>query len=562
MKVRTKLIAGFLSIAILTAVVGVVGMVAAMNLADEAALINTRANTAIRSARTLRNVVEQRASIRGAALHVALDDREGARGDIEAQATLEAEYNSLMDEIKGLLITPEGQKLFSNIEPKYQAYIRQRNAFMAILEREDAEAAEILAALEGFAVPMSEFRSAVNEFTGFLENITDEMAEETARNARLTSFGLLAVIAVSLAVAIVLGLYVSGIIARPVNLMMGYLRQVGGSGNLNFTEEEWARMHEAARFPKDEISLSLGAFIQMLEQFVYYGKTLQAVADRDLTAEVKTLGASDTIGNALQTMVGNLNEMFGEINSAANQVSGGSQQIANGAQSLAQGATEQAASVQQLSGSIGEVSATIKAAAASARDSASLADDIRSKAEQGSAQMSTMMEAVHDINAASQDIGKVIKVIDDIAFQTNILALNAAVEAARAGAVGKGFAVVAEEVRSLAAKSAEAAKDTSSLIENSITKAELGVKIANETDKSLREIVEGIVASSRISSEIAASSDRQTMAIEQINVGIEQVAQVVQQNSATAEESAAASEELSGQSAMLNDLIGMFRLKG
>jgi methyl-accepting chemotaxis protein len=172
------------------------------------------------------------------------------------------------------------------------------------------------------------------------------------------------------------------------------------------------------------------------------------------------------------------------------------------------------------------------------------------------------MIAVNEITQASQSIGKVIKVIDDIAFQTNILALNAAVEAARAGQHGKGFAVVAEEVRSLAAKSAEAANDTGSLIANSIEKAGVGAKIASETAASLVEIVSGINESSRIVEEIAASSEVQSADILQINNGIDQVAQVVQQNSATAEQSAAASEELSGQSDMLKGLISQFRLKG
>jgi methyl-accepting chemotaxis protein len=197
-----------------------------------------------------------------------------------------------------------------------------------------------------------------------------------------------------------------------------------------------------------------------------------------------------------------------------------------------------------------------------AERAAKLANDIKNSAEKGNHQMNEMMEAVKDINAASQNISKVIKSIDDIAFQTNILALNAAVEAARAGQHGKGFAVVAEEVRNLAAKSAEAAKDTERLIADSIEKAELGSRIADETAASLAEIVNGIGESSRLVSDIAKSSEEQSVGISQINQGIDQVAGVTQQNSATAEESAAASQEMSGQSLMLEEMISRFKLKG
>jgi methyl-accepting chemotaxis protein len=267
------------------------------------------------------------------------------------------------------------------------------------------------------------------------------------------------------------------------------------------------------------------------------------------------------IGNAVNDIIQCLNDALTQVSGASEQVSLSSGQLAGGAQALAQGSTQQAATVQELSASTTEVADKTKANAQMAEKAAALANTIKQNAEKGSRQMDDMMIAVNEITQASQSIGKVIKVIDDIAFQTNILALNAAVEAARAGQHGKGFAVVAEEVRNLAAKSAEAANDTGSLIANSIEKAGVGAKIANETAASLVEIVSGINESSRIVEEIAASSEVQSADISQITNGIDQVAQVVQQNSATAEQSAAASQELNGQSAMLKELIAQFKLK-
>ena len=235
-----------------------------------------------------------------------------------------------------------------------------------------------------------------------------------------------------------------------------------------------------------------------------------------------------------------------------------SAQVSNGAQTMAEGAVQQAASIQELSSAIAAVAAKTKHNAEIAEQAEVLAGAIKGNAEKGNRQMSEMIEAVKQINDASQSIKMVIRTIDDLAFQTNILALNAAVEAARAGQHGRGFAVVADEVRNLATKSAEAAKDTESLIANSMEKSELGVRMAEETATSLGAIMSGIGESSRLITKIAAASEEQARSITKIDTNIEEVAQIMQQNSATAEEDAAAAQEMSKQASLLQELIYRF----
>jgi methyl-accepting chemotaxis protein len=292
-------------------------------------------------------------------------------------------------------------------------------------------------------------------------------------------------------------------------------------------------------------------------------RTLEAMSQGNLDQEITSVYTGDfrAIKQALNGISASLSATMAEIDEAAEQVESGARQISAGGQTLAQGTTEQASAIQELTAAIEDVAGETGQNAAHANDANELAVRVRKNAEVGNEQMEKMIAAMSAIEASSNNISKIIKVIDDIAFQTNILALNAAVEAARAGQHGKGFAVVAEEVRTLAARSAEAAKETTGLIEGSIEKVGTGTEIAAETAESLKEILNQIEKVTGLVANIASASNDQASEIAQITQGIEQVSQVVQSNSATAEESAAASEELSGQAEMLKQMVGAFKLK-
>jgi len=370
----------------------------------------------------------------------------------------------------------------------------------------------------------------------------------------------LAIVALLIA-AVLIFMITKNTITKPLTLLAAFMKKAGSTGDLTLTSADIDSINKLAK-SEDEIGQAIAGSALFVQHVTSVADDLEVIANSDLNIEIELLSDSDMMGKSMKQMVDNLNNMFAEIQASTGQVSTGSKQVADGAQSLAQGATEQAASIEELSSSIAEVAERTKENATIADKTSRLSETIKGNAEKGSQQMDDMITAVGEINEASKNISKIIKTIDDIAFQTNILALNAAVEAARAGQHGKGFAVVAEEVRNLASKSAEAAKDTGDMIQNSMEKAEFGARIAGETAASLKEIVSGINESSHLIEEIAKSSENQSSGISQINIGIDQVAQVVQQNSATAEESAAASEEMSSQADILQQLIARFKLKG
>jgi methyl-accepting chemotaxis protein len=380
------------------------------------------------------------------------------------------------------------------------------------------------------------------------------VSEVMAPAQRLLSVGILVAL-VAVLVLISVTYVVSLGISRPLAQGIALLTRLAREGDLQ------QKVDERHLSRGDEVGQILAAVSGMLDANQKELAITEAIASGDWSVDVPIRSDKDELGQALRRMCTKVGETLSQVRESINQVSSGSEQIADASQSLSQGATESAASLEEISASATQIGQQAKMNAETATQANQLANTAKAAAESGSQRMEALNTAMGAITESSSQIAKIIKTIDDIAFQTNILALNAAVEAARAGRHGKGFAVVAGEVRTLAARSAKAARETSELIEGSAGRVEQGNKIARETADALAEIVGGIVKVGDLVGEMAAASNEQAQGISEITQGLGQIDQVTQQNTATAEETAAAAEELSGQASELRSLIGQFRLK-
>jgi methyl-accepting chemotaxis protein len=368
----------------------------------------------------------------------------------------------------------------------------------------------------------------------------------------------LAVFALSLALMLVLIWFIAGSIVKPIKKLVGHADSMA-NGCMDFnidihSKDETRQLADSFKNVQKSVQKMVGDVNKTAED-ILAGNLLNR-ADVSVYA-----GDYGKIMGELNRIMDGLNGLVKNIKESAANVASASQQISNGSQDLAQGSTEQAAAIEEINATVAEVVEQTRMNSERALMARDISEKIHTEAESGNEKMRQLLLALEEINTASSNISNIIKTIEDIAFQTNILALNASVEAARAGVHGKGFAVVAEEVKNLAMKSAEAAKETNNLINASVMKAKSGVNIGEDMRKSLSDMVEGINRTVEAISKITEDSTRQVEAIEQLNTGIEQISQVVQNNTATAEESASSSEEMSAQAELLNNMVAHFKVK-
>lgn len=390
--------------------------------------------------------------------------------------------------------------------------------------------------------------------------ITEVPKSHFMASLKTTIFITIILVIVFVILGSIIAIMVSGQIVKPIVYCCDRIKALS-MGDVSSTVEVIHRKDETG-----VLSASTADLVKNLNRMISdIERILTAMAEGKLNVDTET-NAKAYVGDfsELITAAKRINKEFGDamsrIEEAADQVSAGSDQVSAGAQGLSQGATEQASSIEELAATITEISAKTDDNLADSIKAKESVDSTAKLMQEANTQMQSMTDTMGRISTASENIEKIIKAIEDIAFQTNILALNAAVEAAKAGEAGKGFAVVAEEVRNLAAKSQDAVKSTASLIGESSNAVQEGIRISGETAQTLEKVLVASQEVSAIVSKVAEASEMQSTSIQQVTVGIDQISSVVQNNSATAEESAAASEELNSQAQLLKSLVGRFEI--